>query len=251
MSRGLARRVLAGMLAIGTAISLGAPPQGPVFLDSATSAATRRVTIGRSVNGQRIRAIRGGDVGSQRSVLVVGCIHGNECAGRRIIRRLRNMPPPDNLEIWIVWTLNPDGMNARTRQNARGVDLNRNFGRRWRRIGSRWSTYYSGPRKWSEPESRAARSFILDERPDLTIWYHQAMALVVKTGRHVAVKRRYARLVGLPLRRLDPLPGTATRWQNHRFPNKPAFVVELPGGPMTRASARRHARAVVEVARSR
>ena len=129
------------------------------------------------------------------------------------------MPSPENLEIWIVWTLNPDGMAARTRQNSRGVDLNRNFGRKWRAIGSRWSTYYSGPRKWSEPETRAARSFVLDEKPDL--------------------------------RRLDPLPGTAVRWQNHRFPHKPAFVVELPGGPMTRASARRHARAVLEVALSR
>ena len=250
MSQGLARRRLAAMVAVGVAFSLGAPPQPTFVIDSATPVGARRVTIGRSVNGQRIRAIRAGDIGSRRSVLVVGCIHGNECAGRRIIKRLRDMTP-NNLEIWFVWTLNPDGTNAGTRQNARGVDLNRNFGRKWRHQGSRWSTYYSGPRKWSEPESRAARSFILDERPDLTIWYHQAMALVVKTGRHKAVKRRYARLVGLPLRRLDPLPGTATRWQNHRFPRKPAFVVELPGGPMTRASARRHARAVVEVACSR
>ncbi len=245
------RRALAGILAPVAMAALIAPPQKPIRLNSATPAATRRVTIGRSVDGRRIRAIRVGDAGSRRSVLVVGCIHGNERAGRRIIRRLRNMAPPENLEIWIVWTLNPDGMSVGTRQNSRGVDLNRNFGRRWRAIGSRWSTYYSGPRKWSEPETRAARSFVLDEKPDLTIWYHQAMALVVKTGGHVAVKRRYAWLVGLPLRRIDPLPGTAVRWQNHRFPHKPAFVVELPGGPMTRASARRHARAVVEVARSR
>lgn len=250
MSRLPARRALAWIVALGTVAALVPPPQ-PIPLNSTVPTAMRRVTIGRSVDGRRIRAIRVGDAGSRRSVLVVGCIHGNECAGRRIIRRLRNMSPPENLEIWIVWSLNPDGMAAGTRQNSRGVDLNRNFGRKWRAIGSRWSTYYSGPRKWSEPETRAARSFVLDEKPDLTIWYHQAMALVVKTGRHIAVKRRYARLVGLPLRRLDPLPGTAVRWQNHRFPHKPAFVVELPGGPMTRASARRHARAVVEVALSR
>jgi hypothetical protein len=70
------------------------------------------------------------------------------------------------------------------------------------------------------------------------------MALVVKMPRHRAVQRRYSRLVGLPLRDIGRLPGTATRWQNHHYPGHIAFVVELPGGSMSRAAVRRHVRAV-------
>jgi murein peptide amidase A len=145
--------------------------------------------------------------------------------------------------------MNPDGSIRGTRQNARGVDLNRNFSYRWRGGGSPGDTYYPGPRPFSEPESRITRDFVLEHRPDITIWYHQHMELVVKTKRHRRVQRRYARHVGLPLVDLAPLPGTAPRWQNKRFRNHTAFVVELSAGRLGRAAIRRHARAVVHVGR--
>jgi protein MpaA len=183
-------------------------------------------------------------------VLVVGCIHGNECAGRAILRRLRAMRSPKDLELWMIWSINPDGAAASTRQNARGVDLNRNFPAGWTSHGEPGDTYYSGPRPKSEPETRAAMRFIKELRPDITIWYHQAMALVTKRTRHSRIPRRYAKLVGLPLRRLEKLPGTAGRWQNKRYPGHVSFVVELPGGKLDKASARTHALAVKAIARA-
>jgi protein MpaA len=207
-----------------------------------------RVCLGRSVNGTPVRAVQIGDASSDDTVLVVGCIHGNECAGFAIIKALRRMRPVPPADIWIVRDLNPDGHAANTRQNARGVDLNRNFGYKWRPIGERWDTYYSGPRKFSEPESRMAKRFILNLRPDITIWYHQAMELVDESGGNERIPKRYARLVGLPFVHLKRLPGTATRWQNHTLRKSTAFVVELPAGSVGRRSAKRHARAVVKIA---
>jgi murein peptide amidase A len=58
--------------------------------------------------------------------VVVGCIHGNETAGIAIANALERLSPRD-LDLWIVADLNPDGAAADTRQNAHGVDLNRNF----------------------------------------------------------------------------------------------------------------------------
>jgi protein MpaA len=209
----------------------------------------RRVSIGRSVEGRLIRARNIGVRSAPTKVLVVGCIHGNECAGRAVLRALRDVPRPRAYELWLIGALNPDGARAGTRQNARGVDLNRNFGAGWRRIGQPGDAYHSGSRPWSEPETRAARGFIRRLRPDITIWYHQALALVTRMKRHVRVQRRYARLVNLPLTRLDPLPGTAPRWQNRRFPRHTAFVVELRAGALDRRAASMHARAVRRVAR--
>lgn len=212
----------------------------------------RRLVIGRSTQDRPIRAIERGDFDNHRKVLVVGCIHGNECAGRAIVRKLREMPAPDDLDLWLIPDLNPDGSTAGTRQNGRGVDLNRNFSYRWQPIGEPWDTYHSGRRAFSEPESRTARDFVRRHRPDITIYYHQAMSLVVKAGRrvHRHVQRRYARLVGLPLRDLGFIPGTAISWQNHHYPGHLAFVVELPAGALSARSVRRHARAVLEIGRN-
>lgn len=212
---------------------------------SAAPATGARDQIGRSVEGRPLVLVTRGDRNADTQVLVVGCIHGNECAGRDIVKRLKRIRVPDGVELLLVSALNPDGAQAGTRQNARGVDLNRNFSRGWRGGGQPWDTYYPGPRPFSEPETRAARDLVKRTEPEITIWYHQQMALVAKQDRHLRTQRRYARRVRLPLRKLEPLPGTAGRWQNHRWPDHLSFVVELPGGALPWASVKRHARAVL------
>jgi protein MpaA len=144
--------------------------------------------------------------------------------------------------------VNPDGLAAGTRQNADGVDLNRNWPAGWVHNGRPWDGYYSGPRPLSEPETRAMRRFIMRVRPALTIWYHQPLDLVYGSDPHVAVLRRYARLTGLPYRRLPAPPGAATRWERTRFPRGVHFVVEFPSGRISATTARRHARAVLALA---
>lgn len=181
-------------------------------------------------------------------MLVVGAIHGNEPAGRAVVRELRRARPPAGVELWLIRDLNPDGAAAGTRQNARGVDLNRNFPHRWRAQGRPFDAFHAGSRPLSERESRAAASLIRRLKPDATIWYHQALALVdTSSGADPRVARRYARLSGLPAKPvgLGFLPGIATRWQNRAQPGSSAFVVELPGGALTAAAARRHARAAL------
>src|SRR5438874_7626186 len=64
--------------------------------------------IGRSLRGRPIRAEEMGNPASQRSLLLVGCVHGNECAGIAIARALAAEPPPASADVWIVFDLNPD-----------------------------------------------------------------------------------------------------------------------------------------------
>jgi protein MpaA len=212
---------------------------------SANPAPPPRVeTLGRSVRGRPIRAFVVGDGDARRRVLIVGCIHGNECAGVAITRRLVRGRAPAETAFWIVHNVNPDGAALGVRQNARGVDLNRNFGSEWRPIGRRWDPQYSGPRPWSEPETRLVRRLVLRVRPDVTLWFHQPQALVRAWGGSVGTARRYARLARVPYRSIPWPAGTAPNWQNHRFRGASSFVVELPAGPLSARAAARYAGAV-------
>jgi murein peptide amidase A len=210
-----------------------------------TTAQPRTIVAGRSVDGRRIVALRDGS--GPANVLVVGVIHGNETGGLAVVRALRELRPPGKLSIWTVRAANPDGMNAGTRQNAHGVDLNRNFPYRWTAAGRPWDTYYPGPSPASEPETKAMMALIRRLHPVLTVWFHQHMRLVVlERGGDNSLTRDYGRRVGLPARWLPYYPGTVTSWENH-VGTKTAFVVELPAGALTAAAARRYARAAVAV----
>jgi murein peptide amidase A len=229
--------VLAAVLALTLVGSLSA---------SAAPTVDERELLGESFEGRPIRVFHRGDPDEIR-VLVVGCIHGDECEAARIAKRLRTGRPRSFLDLWILPSLNPDGRAALTRQNARGVDLNRNFPYRWR-PGPR-GRYYPGRRPASERETRIAMRLIERIEPDITIWFHQPLALVDASG-DLTIERRYARLVGLPLVYLGRLHGTATSWQKHVLQGTEAFVVELPGGVVRPRRARRFANAVYRLVRA-
>jgi protein MpaA len=203
--------------------------------------------LGRSELGRPIRAVELGNP-SGPSLLVVGCIHGDECAGRAVVRLLERSPPPLHADLWLLDDLNPDGFARGTRQNGRGVDLNRNFPSEWHPIGRRWDPQYSGPRSLSERETRIAVKLVLRVRPAISIWFHQPQAIVRAWGRSIPAARRYALLAGAAFRALRWPGGTASNWQNHRFRGASSFVVELPPGPLARRAAARYARAVLALA---
>jgi protein MpaA len=237
--------LVAFLLLVGTLLStsthevaLATQPTGPKLVH-------QRTVIGRSVRGRPLIAVEIGDPASPRKTVVVGVIHGNEPAGLAVVHLLEQMRPVRGIDLWIVENMNPDGYAAHTRQNADGVDLNRNFPWHWRPLGLRGSQQYAGPRPLSEPESRAAYAFLLKVEPRIVIWYHQPLDTVDESGGRVALEEQYADLTGLPFRRLTRYTGSSTSWADHRLARTTSFVVELPPGQLSAAAARRHASAVI------
>ena len=167
-----------------------------------------------SVQDRPIAVHRRGSADAPRRVLVVGSVHGDEPGGKAVTRALLRHAPPDGTAVYVVHDLNPDGARRGTRQNARGVDLNRNFPHRWRPAPR--GRYWPGPRAASEPETRTAMRLTKRIRPDVTVWLHQPYGIVVP----------------------------AAGWQNRRLGNGGAFVVELAAGRPSRAVVRRHVAAV-------
>jgi protein MpaA len=185
-------------------------------------------------------------------VLVIGVIHGDENAGTEILDRLKTLPVPDDVDLWLVESMNPDGQSAARRTNANQVDLNRNFPRRWAPLGQPGDWQYAGTGAASEPETAAMVSFITSIEPDLAIWYHQDLFRIAPgQGRGGRLRRQYAQLTGLPVLPVTGgvYTGTAAAWEQEAVPGSVAFVVEL-GPTLTPGDADTHAAAVLTLAES-
>lgn len=205
-------------------------PAGPAAGDDSTSVVTAREVVGTSVRGRPIVAWHRARPGATRTLLVIGNIHGDERAGLRVVRRLRDRAQlPADLDLWLVPSVNPDGTAADTRTNAHGVDLNRNFPYRWRRSapGPTWS----GPADLSEPESQALRRLTLRLRPRLTVIFHQPLFGVGATAKSMPTVRALARGMRLPVDEFRcgrVCTGTYSSWLNHRIDGL-AVTVEFGG----------------------
>jgi protein MpaA len=208
------------------------------------AAAARTIDLGDSVQGREIVAVEVAGAHPRAAVLVVGCIHGNEPAGIAIAHALTRARPPSGVALWIVPDLNPDGVAAGTRQNADGVDLNRNFPTRWQ---PQSGAFASGPRPLSEPEARIAYRLILRVRPAVSIWFHQHENLVDDSSGNRPLEQRFAESVELPVRPLARYGGSAVTWESARFPGTSPFVVELPAGSLSPAAVQSFVHAVLAV----
>jgi protein MpaA len=204
--------------------------------------------IGHSVDGRAIQPVALGTAGAAHRVLVVGCIHGNETAGIAIVQKLIQAGAPAGTEIVAVTSVNPDGCARGTRQNAHGVDLNRNFPSNWSPIGRKGSFQWSGPHPLSEPETRYSVALIEQLKPQITIWFHQHQGFVRAWGQSIPTARRFAKLAAYPYQSIQWPFGTASNWQNHKFPGTASFVVELPAGPVPPARIAVWVRAIRQIA---
>jgi protein MpaA len=213
----------------------------------------RTATLGRSTAGRRIELRQLGAPRWPGELLIFGCIHGDECAASGVapVSSLTAGCPDPSSDIYFLPSLDPDGTAADSRLNARGVDLNRNFPSEWHPLGRPFSPEYSGPRPFSEPETRLAARVIRAVQPTATIWFHQydgRRAFVRAWGQSAPSARHFATLARMPFRLMRWPAGTGPNWQNHTFPGA-AFVVELPRGAVDPRMRERLGRALQRMGR--
>lgn len=229
--------LLAGLAASVAPLTVLAP--APASADpevvppySASKPATVREVrrIGTSVQGRAIRAYRLGESDSPVKAVILGAMHGDEQAGMAVVRSLRDGEPVSGVDLWVIPTMNPDGVARNSRQNARGVDLNRNFSHRWAPLTGK---YYSGTGPFSEPESRAMRDFLKKVKPRFFVSFHQPLYGIGDAGERRPFLRRLARGLDLPIRSFNctgVCHGSMTSWHNHHFAGT-AVTVEFGYSP--------------------
>jgi hypothetical protein len=98
-------------------------PDSIGFRNETGTAANDYRQIGESTEGRTIWSEHWGpSTGPQ--VLVFGQVHGDECAPAFMVRAIREHPPTE-FGLWLVPTLNPDGLAGHHRRTALDIDPNR------------------------------------------------------------------------------------------------------------------------------
>jgi len=135
----------------------------------------RTVLLGRSTNGTPIEMHL---IGTQpRPTLIFGAIHGNEPTSAALAKKflawcIENPGELRGCSVAIIPVANPDGLEARTRGNANGVDCNRNFpARNWAR-SQPTHRFFGGVAPGSEPETRAIVNAVTSLSPRQIISIH-------------------------------------------------------------------------------
>lgn len=206
--------------------------------------------FGRSVRDTPLLVYRRG-VPDGVSVLVVGAIHGDEDAGVAVVDLLKTLQLSPKIDLWLVPTMNPDGQVDRTRQNANGVDLNRNFPIRWGKSGDLGYWQYAGPSAASEPEIQAMVRLGNLIKPQIVFWYHQDYFRIAPgVGRAGEIRARYASLVQLPLLEIfgGTYSGTGAIWSRSiQGPNGFSLTVEFGPSPLRPGEAKWNADAIMTI----
>lgn len=181
----------------------------PLYLPP-TVIPSRYYIVGKSVEGRPIMCLVLGQ-GPDTS-FVMAAIHGNETAGIPLVRRLGNelRQNPELLSgrtVVLLSSANPDGIVRGIRQNARGVDLNRNF-----EAANRVNSKDTGLKALSEPESLAIQKVILQYKPDRIVSVHQRdpgrPACIDYDGPADDLAGHMADYCDLPVKRLGSKPGS-------------------------------------------
>ena len=211
-----AARLVATLVAAAAAgTALVAPP---AQAGTDRPAVVQMKVIGHSVKGRPIYAWRVGDPDAKVKAVAMAVMHGNEAAPRQILRAIRDGAPVHGIDLWLLPTVNPDGLARDTRQNAHRVDLNRNFPYHWARLTG---NYNSGSGPASEVETRVLMRFFTQVDPRYVVSFHQPLDGVdVSARKPRTFAYRLADKLNLPRKDFvcgGVCHGTFTEWFNNKF----------------------------------
>jgi murein peptide amidase A len=184
-----------------------------------------REVAGQSVEGRPIPLITLGS--GEYTVLMMASIHGNEAAGTPLLERLAKLleDEPEQLAdrtLVLMPVVNPDGVAADRRFNARDVDLNRNFPANNRQNSRRY-----GMEALSEPEALVVFQVMARFVPNHIVTLHQPLECVDYDGPAAALAEAMSRCCLLPVKKLGSRPGSLGSYAGVTI-GVPTVTFELP-----------------------
>lgn len=154
-----------------------------------------------------------------KKIMVISLIHGDEThagsLGRFWLERLEKIDPRNSWRI--IPVANPDGFNNKTRNNANGIDINRNFPtvdwssdaiKFWEKYSQKSPRKFPGYAAASELETQCIIKHIEEYKPDFVISIHTPLNVLDFDGPKIK-KVNYGYL---PWRSLGNFPGSLGRY---------------------------------------
>ena len=189
----------------------------------------------QSVHGKKIFHFeKAGTQKKPKRILAKALIHGDETnagvVARAWMERLNKIDPRNTWRV--IPIANPDGLKAKTRYNANGVDLNRNFPTAdwenqaiayWKKKMNSDKRRYPGPSAASEVETRCLMKHFDEFKPDFIISVHTPLGVLDLDGPKLASPPAFR---PLPWTSLGNFPGSLGRymWIDR---NVPVLTIEL------------------------
>ena len=202
-----------------------------------------RQILAHSVQNRPIEGIFFGPSRPERlNTLFIGVFHGDEGNSADLLQRLvaafqENYFAGEAIDfnqrpILIIPTLNPDGLVVKTRVNANGVDLNRNYPTPDWVEDNLNSPYYSGSSSGSEPETRLVMDLIETYQPSKIITVHCPYRVINFDGPARALAEAMAASSDYPVVESIgyPTPGSFGTYAGVQR-NIPVLTLELPPNP--------------------
>lgn len=171
-----------------------------------------------SLNNKEINLIETKPQTFDKTVLIIGVVHGDEPQGKFLIENYLQQPRPmreredfQNEErvlenrvrgnrMLFIPCLNPDGVELKTRQNANEIDINRNFPtQNWEKIPFA-GEYYGGETPASEIETKFVMRIIEEFKPDAILTLHTPFKVVNYDGPAEEIAQKISEIIAYPVK---------------------------------------------------
>lgn len=139
-----------------------------------------------------------------KTILVIGSVHGDEPQGKFLIDNylasIQSMgeSAQSKNRLLFIPCLNPDGLELNTRQNANGIDINRNFPtKNWAREPFA-SEYFGGENALSEAETKFVVEVLEEYSPDVILTMHAPYKVVNYDGPAKEISEKISEIINYP-----------------------------------------------------
>ena len=159
------------------------------------------------------------------SVLVLGCMHGDEPQGEYLINEYIKEKP--DTKLMFVPCVNPDGVKAKTRVNSNGVDINRNFPTKNWELTEK-NEFFGGNTPASEIETKFLVEIIEKYKPKFILTLHAPYKVVNYDGDALEIAEKISEIINYPVESSIgyPTPGSFGTWAGIEK-NIPTITLEL------------------------